>query len=123
MLPVAAIGHLLVVPRAGAVGAALVTAATSLTGAAAACIAAHRLVGTPFPMATLVRAVGIGAVAFWAGILLLPGPGVGGLLGVVALAVALLAALGLTGELSIAEWGRARRWVAAAFRSGAKSAA
>ncbi len=123
MLPVATLGYLLAVPRAGALGAALVTAGTAIAAAAGACGAAHRLTGARFPLGTLARTVLLGTAAFAAGATLLPAPGIAGLLGIAALGISTLAALAFSGEPTPAERQRFQRWVASAFRSVRRSAA
>lgn len=117
MVPAALLGHLLVIPRAGAVGAAVVTAVTSLLAAAAGCIVVHRLVGIPLPFRTLARALVVGVPAYWAGASLLPEPGLAALGALVVLTAAAAAALVLTGELTTDERDRAGRGLAAALRS------
>jgi O-antigen/teichoic acid export membrane protein len=118
LLLVALAGHLVMVPRAGAVGAAAVTAGTALLGAAAACAAARFLVGTPIPLATLVRGVTLGGSAGWAmSIWHLPGPAV---LPVLALVVVMLvAATCLTGELRASERAWLWRWTRERLRPAA----
>jgi O-antigen/teichoic acid export membrane protein len=66
LLLLAALGHAVLVPRYGALGAAIVTTSTAVIGATASCAATHVLVGTPIPFATLVRSVGLGGLAAWA---------------------------------------------------------
>ena len=117
MVPAALLGHLLVIPRAGAIGAAFVTAATSLGAAGVGCLAVRRLVGIPLPLKTLARALVVGVAAYWAGASLLPEPGITALVGLVMLTAAAAAALVLAGELTLSERDRARRWMAAALRS------
>src|SRR5690606_23170629 len=63
MLPAAAIGHVLVIPRAGAFGAALVTAGTAFAAATVACVCVRRLVHVPMPYATIARAAIVSALA------------------------------------------------------------
>jgi hypothetical protein len=95
-----------------------VTAGTALLGAAAACAAARFLVGTPIPLATLVRGVTLGGSAGWAmSIWHLPGPAV---LPVLALVVVMLvAATCLTGELRASERAWLWRWTRERLRPAA----
>lgn len=123
MVPIAALAHLLVVPRAGASGAAIVTMITSLAAAGASLVMAHRLVGIPLPLGSLARTIAVGIVAFWAGATLLPAPGTGALLWLCVLGIATGGALALAGELTRAERHHARRWTAAALRSARRSIA
>jgi len=78
LVPLALIGHLLMIPAMGAVGAALVTTAFSGAGAVATVLAVQRGWRIQLPLQTLVRsllifAAAYGAVFFWpaAGFLLL----------------------------------------------------
>jgi O-antigen/teichoic acid export membrane protein len=103
----AAIGHAVLVPRYGAAGAAIVTASTALIGAAASCVAAHVLVGTPIPFATLLRSLGVGGVTAW-GLARLHVTGAA-ILPVLAIALLLFAVgLVLSGELRASERARLR---------------
>jgi O-antigen/teichoic acid export membrane protein len=122
-VPLAALAHLLVIPRAGATGAAMVTTTTAIAAAIAAFAAVHHVVGAPLPLATLIRALAVGALAFWAGKALLPGPGIPGLFAALALAIAVAAVLALSGELTSSERSNAVRWASAALRSARKPAA
>lgn len=115
VLVVALCCHLVAVPRAGAVGAAAVTAGTALAGAAAGCIAVRLLLEAPFPAATLVRGLIAGTAAgaamhVWPvrGLLLLPALAV--------MAVLLAAALALGGELRAHERAAILRWTRARSR-------
>ncbi len=110
LLVVALVGHLFAIPRAGAIGAATVTAGTALLGAAAACTAARALVGTHIPVMTLVRGIVFGAGAGWLawawpvrGLVIVP---------VFALIAVLLgAAIALSGELRTDERARMLAWM------------
>lgn len=115
MLPIAAAGHLLIIPRFGAQGAAFVTATTAFLAALTACLVAHRRLGTPLPAATLVRTLVLGIVAWVAGAWL-PRPGVAGLLLICALGAALVVVVAAT-ELTADERGRAGRSIGATLRS------
>jgi hypothetical protein len=100
----------------------MVTTTTAIAAAVAAFAAVHRLVGATPPRATLLRALVVGAIAFWAGKALLPGPGIAGLFAVLALAIAVAAVLALSGELTASERSRAARWAAAALHSARRPA-
>jgi O-antigen/teichoic acid export membrane protein len=115
LLLIAGVGHLLVIPRLGAVGAATVTAGTALAGAAGACAVAWSLLGTGIPLATLLRGVLLGGVAGWvastwhvSGFAVLPA--------LAALAVILGAAMCLAGELRSDERARLKRWTRSLLR-------
>lgn len=110
LLLVALVGHLIAIPRAGAVGAATVTAATALLGAAAACGAARTLIGTHIPVITLVRGLVLGAGAGWLawawparGLVVLPAFAL--------IALLLAGAMALTGELRADERTRLLGWI------------
>lgn len=109
LLFVATAAHLVTVPRMGAVGAATVTAGTAIAGAACACVATWRLVGTRVPIATLVRGILLGGAAGWvASTLEVAGYAV--LVVLAALTVILAAAMCLAGELRAPERDRLKRW-------------
>jgi O-antigen/teichoic acid export membrane protein len=113
LLLLAVAGHLFAIPRAGAAGAAAVTAGTALLGAAAACTAVRYLAGMRLPASTLARGLVLGTAAgALARALPLRGPA---LLAALALLALLLAcALALAGELRpqerrhVVDWLRAR---------------
>ncbi len=110
LLLIALAGHLLVVPRAGAVGAALVTAGTALVGAVAACMVVGVVLRPPFPLGTLGRALVIGSVS--AGLAwFIPAPGLLILPLLLILTLAIIGAMILTGELKPEEKAMVRRWV------------
>ena len=62
VLLTALLGHLLLIPRFGAMGAAGVTAASSLLGAAGALLFVRRQCGVPAPVPTLLRGLVTGVV-------------------------------------------------------------
>jgi O-antigen/teichoic acid export membrane protein len=110
LLLVAVIGHLIMVPRLGAIGAATVTAGTSLFGAVASCAAARVLVGARVPVATLLRALVIGgAAAATAYASRVRGAAV--LPELLLILVLIIVALLLTGELKADERARFRQWL------------
>jgi O-antigen/teichoic acid export membrane protein len=107
LLLVAALGHALLVPRFGALGAAIVTTSAAVLGATASSVATRILVGTPIPYPTLYRSLGLGALTAWAVARL----NVSGAAVIPVLAVALLilaGALVLSGELRASERERIR---------------
>ena len=107
LVVIAAIGHSLLVPRYGAVGAAFVTTCTALIGATASCAATRLIVGTPIPFATLIRSVGLGAFTAWGLVSL--NPGGAAVLPVLAISVIVVAiALVVSGELRPGERDRIR---------------
>jgi len=64
MVLLALVGHLLIIPRWGAVGAAAVTMVVSVVGALASAAAVRRVWGLTPPWATLARCLAAGAVAY-----------------------------------------------------------
>ena len=64
MVPLAAAGHWLLIPRFGSSGAASVTLATSTLAAIATVLAIHQLWGVRPPLGTLLRSVAISMVAY-----------------------------------------------------------
>jgi len=64
MLPLVVLGHLWLIPRAGAVGAAQATTAVSVLAAVACLAAAYRTWRMPWPLATAVRALLLAGPAF-----------------------------------------------------------
>ena len=64
MVPSALLGHLWLIPRWGALGAALITALFAVCGALATMLAVHRILRVLPPLATLVRSILISGVAF-----------------------------------------------------------
>jgi O-antigen/teichoic acid export membrane protein len=64
MLPLAGAGHLLAIPRAGPLGAALVTSGCALLGAAAGMLLVRRAWAVPPPAATVARSVVLAAGAY-----------------------------------------------------------
>ena len=102
LLPAAVIGHLLLIPRVGPLGASLVTTGLALACAGAAVSAVYRVWGVAPPSATALRAAivsaGAGALArLWT----TPGPEL--VLALAGGAVAVIIALLLTGEATARE--------------------
>lgn len=116
VLALALVGHLLLVPRMGALGAALVSASTALGGGVAALFVVCRLCGIPLPSsATLLRALLTGVLA--AGVARRwPAEGLLLVVELAALGAGIVALLVLLGELTPAE--RAR--LGAAWRGAAR---
>jgi O-antigen/teichoic acid export membrane protein/GT2 family glycosyltransferase len=67
LLPLAALGHWLVIPRAGPLGAALVTAGLSGASALLSLVAVQRLWGVRLPRPTAARSLLVAALAFGLG--------------------------------------------------------
>jgi O-antigen/teichoic acid export membrane protein len=115
LLLVASLGHLVFIPRMGAVGAATVTAGTAIAGAACACAAARHVVGTRIPLATLLRGILLGSAAGWV-VSTLDVAGYAVLVVLAVLTVILAAAMCVTGELHAHERERLKRWTRALLR-------
>ena len=64
MVVLALAGHLILIPRLGAMGAALVTCGVAGAGALAALLAVHRVWKVHPPLATVVRSAAIAALAY-----------------------------------------------------------
>jgi len=64
LLPLAVVGHLLLIPRLGPIGAAVVTTLSASLGAVAGVLAVHRALGTLPPQATLWRSTLICGCAY-----------------------------------------------------------
>ncbi|MGZ5171316.1 MAG: oligosaccharide flippase family protein [Burkholderiales bacterium] len=108
MLLLGIAGHIVLIPRFGAVGAAWVTTSLEIAGALVALAIVYRVQRVFVPMATIARTLLIAGVA-WLLAALVPAPGfwVVAKLGLIALAI--VAGYGLLGEFSNREisWGRA----------------
>jgi len=107
LLPLAAAGHLWLIPRLGAVGAALVTTTIAGLGALAAVLAVYRLWRILPPAITLLRSALVCTLAyalasFW------PAPGLMLLLKLPVICLAILLAFLLLGEFSAGEIALAR---------------
>lgn len=109
LLLVAGSAHLVLIPRMGAVGAAVVTAGTAIAGALCACATARHLVGTRIPLATLLRGILLGSAAGWA-VSTLDVAGYAVLAVLAALTVILAAAMCVAGELRARERDQLKRW-------------
>ncbi len=107
LVPLVIIGHLLLIPRFGAIGAALVTGSGSLIGALGAVFAVRRMWAISPPLPTLARGILIGAMAYGLGVLW-PVHNLFVLPKLVAIAVAVLVAYYLLGEFSRQELGLVR---------------
>ena len=64
LIPLAVLGHIIMVPRLGAMGAALVTALLATLGAAGALVAVYRLWGILPPAGTFSRSLLVSVVAY-----------------------------------------------------------
>jgi O-antigen/teichoic acid export membrane protein len=64
LVPLALVGHLLVIPRWGSVGAATVTAAAAALGAVASTLAVHRVWSVLPPARTVVRGLVVSVLAY-----------------------------------------------------------
>ena len=102
-LPVLAlVGYLILIPRMGSLGAAMVTCACAVSGALAVLAAVHRVSQTRLPAATMLRCGLLCALACAAAILL-PTPGWLVIAKLLALSLAIPPALMFLGEFSSAE--------------------
>ncbi len=119
LLPLSVLGHLVLIPRYGALGAAIVTTATAYLGAAVCVISAQRLWEVPAPIGTLLRSLLLSVLAFLAAAAW-PAPGVLVIFKAAVLSAAVVAAFLLLGELSAEEIVDLRAWWKArwAVRSG-----
>ena len=110
VLGAALAGHVLLIPRLGAQGAALVTALTGGAGALLSVALVHRMWGL-HAWATLARAAVIAVPAFWAAAAIASPRAPALVLGLTLLSVAVLGAFLLLGELDAEERRRLRvRW-------------
>ena len=107
LVPLAIIGHLLLIPRFGAIGASAVTALGAGLGALASVLAVHRLWRVLPPIATLLRS-GLVAVVAYAVARLWPTPGLLFLVKIPAIGILIVLAFLLLGELNAREMGVAR---------------
>jgi len=112
LLPLSIAGHLVLIPRLGALGAAIVTTVTALAGAALCVAAAQRVLHLRPPLATFTRAVVLGAMA-WAAAAAWSTPGPLVLVKGVVLSAAVVAGFLLSGELDSREIRGIRDWVGA----------
>jgi O-antigen/teichoic acid export membrane protein len=107
VLGAALVGHVILIPRLGAVGAALVTAAAATVGALASVALVHRTWGV-HAYATLLRAALIACPAYWAAISIATPRAPGLVLKLALLSCAVVAMFVLSGELSADE---RRKWL------------
>ncbi|MEQ1758418.1 MAG: methyltransferase domain-containing protein [Vicinamibacterales bacterium] len=99
LLPVAIVGYVVVVPRFGAIGAAVVTGAAALVGAALSLRALWLVWQISLPMATCIRSLVV-SVAVCGAAIVWPAPGAWWLVKALALSTATLAAFVVLGEFS-----------------------
>lgn len=112
LVPLAIAGHLLLIPRLGAIGAALVTTLVALAGALAAVLAVYRLWRILPPAPTLVRSSLAGGLAYTLASLW-PAPGFLLLVKLPAIGLIIALVLLLLGEFNAREVAAARtvlRW-------------
>jgi O-antigen/teichoic acid export membrane protein len=107
LLPLAVAGHVLLIPRLGPPGAALVTSLTAAAGAVACLLAVQRVAPAPLPVATVLRSLALSSLAY-ALARLWPAPGWLVLLKLPALALGVGLGFALLGEFNAAE--RALAW-------------
>jgi O-antigen/teichoic acid export membrane protein len=113
LIPLAILGHLLVIPTGGPLGAALVTSLLNVVDTLVVFWAVRRLWRIAPPAATVVRAVLLSILAYAAGALW-PAPGIWVLVKLPILVMGVGAAYWLLGELSAGEI----RWLIAWARAG-----
>jgi O-antigen/teichoic acid export membrane protein len=111
LLPASIVGHLLLIPRLGALGAAIVTTVTALVGAVVCVVIVQRVLRTRAPVGTLARGLVLGGVA-WLVAAAWPTAGVLVVLKAVVLAFAIVAGFLLLGELDGDEVAALRAWMA-----------
>jgi O-antigen/teichoic acid export membrane protein len=99
LVPLAVVGHLLLIPRLGAIGGSLVTTVVASVGALAAVLAVYRVWRILPPVRTLLRSILICALAYILAALW-PMPGFWILLKLLAVTFAILVAFVLLGEFS-----------------------
>jgi O-antigen/teichoic acid export membrane protein len=114
-----AVGHLITVPRLGAIGAAMVTAVTSFVVSLIALWLAHR-VWSLGPSPTVVRAAVVGVGIYFAGGAVTTTSWWGLSAKLVLLSLAAAGGLILLGELSAADRARLRPYLPAWFQSAAQ---
>ncbi len=110
LLPVAIIGFIVVMPRYGAFGGAVVTSIAALAGAVTSLMALHRLWRVPMPRNACWRSLAVSA-ATWAAAALWPVVGWWWVLKAGVLAVGALAGLWALGEFSRAEVASTWAWL------------
>jgi O-antigen/teichoic acid export membrane protein len=112
MLGLAVVGHLVMIPAFGVVGAASVTSALEAASAVAALAVVYRLQHVAVPVATVGRTLLVGSGA-WLLAAWLPAPGLWPVAKLAAIALVIVVGYWLLGELSEREraWGRTMlRW-------------
>jgi O-antigen/teichoic acid export membrane protein len=115
LLPLSILGHALLIPRYGAVGAAGVTAATGALAAAACVLAAILVWDLRLPVGTLLRSLILAGVAYVAASAW-PAPGFLLFVEGTVLSLLVLAGYVLSGELSRDELARIRALLSAEWR-------
>ena len=109
LLPLSVVGHFFLIPRYGALGAAIVTTVTAFVGGAVCVFNAQVAWQTPPALGTLARSLLL-SVAVWAAAAAWPTPGVLVVAKAAVLSVAVIAGFLILGELSTDEIGRLRSW-------------
>jgi O-antigen/teichoic acid export membrane protein len=122
LLPLAIAGQLLLIPRLGPLGAALVSASIAILGALALLVAAPRVFGSPVPLAGLLRSAGVALLVFglsaaW------PTPGALVLVKLLILLVLVALLYRAQGEIGVREIGLLRSLIPGAPGRGATAAA
>jgi O-antigen/teichoic acid export membrane protein len=102
LVPLAVIGHLVLIPRFGALGASMVTTLLAGLGAVAAVLAVHRLWQIAPPTMTLGRSVVVSSLAYTLGVLW-PVAGFLVLLKLLVISSVVLVAFLMLGELTKSE--------------------
>jgi O-antigen/teichoic acid export membrane protein len=118
ILGLAVVGHIVLIPALGAVGAAWVTSGLEVAGALGALVVVYRLQHVSVPMATVGRTVLIASTA-WLLAALLPAPGYWMVAKLASIALVIVVGYRLLGELSERElaWGRAMLRLPTRFRA------
>jgi len=107
LVPLALVGHILIIPLFGPIGAAFVTTVSASLGAVATVMAVHAIIGTLPPAATLGRSVLVAGTAYvLANVWHTPGPML--LVKLPAIGLGILVAFLLLGEFSAYELAVAR---------------
>lgn len=109
LLACAVVGHVLLIPRFGSMGAVWVTTAFEIIGAAVALLVTYRLLGVSPPLATVVRTLLVSGLA-WLAAAFWPVAGSWVVVKIVLISGAIAAAYAALGEFSANElnWARSR---------------
>jgi O-antigen/teichoic acid export membrane protein len=125
LMPLAILGHYLLIPRLGPAGAALVTLLVASLGALMSLAAMRWLAGVSLPVGTLLRGAAASALVYTLAVLW-PAPGLLLLIKLPAIALAAALTLALLGEFTSAEyglvWSFARRPLRLIFRNKSREA-